>query len=86
LFLARVPDDAGSSAVVAAVLELGKALGMTTVVEGVEDHAQLDFLRRHDCPLAQGFLLGRPAPADRLRRGTLPAGEPEPGPPARAPR
>ena len=34
---------------------------MTTVVEGVEDTAQLDFLRRHGCPLAQGFLLSRPA-------------------------
>ncbi|MGB2712194.1 MAG: EAL domain-containing protein [Conexibacter sp.] len=70
-FLARVPGDAGSSAIVAAVLELAKALGMTTVVEGVEDHGQLDFLRRHDCPLAQGFLLGRPVPADRLNRSPV---------------
>jgi diguanylate cyclase (GGDEF)-like protein/PAS domain S-box-containing protein len=70
-FLARVPDDAGSSAIVAAVLELGKALGMTTVVEGVEDRAQLAFLRRHGCPLVQGFLLGRPVPADQLERAPV---------------
>jgi diguanylate cyclase (GGDEF)-like protein/PAS domain S-box-containing protein len=67
-FLARVPDDAGSASIVAAVLDLAKALGMTTVVEGVEDRAQLDFLRAHGCPLAQGFLLGRPVPADQLDR------------------
>jgi EAL domain-containing protein (putative c-di-GMP-specific phosphodiesterase class I) len=53
---------------VAAILDLGAALGMTTVVEGVEEQAQLDFLRAHGCPLAQGFLLGRPVPADQLVR------------------
>ena len=45
---------------------------MTTVVEGVEEQEQLDFLRAHGCPLVQGFLLGRPVPADELMR-TLPA-------------
>ena len=49
------------------MLELGQALGMTTVVEGVEDTDQLDFLRRQGCPLAQGFLLGRPS----ARRGRV---------------
>ncbi|HKG38203.1 MAG TPA: EAL domain-containing protein [Conexibacter sp.] len=71
-FLRRVPDDAGSAMIVAAVLDLGRALGMTTVVEGVEEQEQLDFLRAHGCPLVQGFLLGRPVPADELMR-TLPA-------------
>jgi EAL domain-containing protein (putative c-di-GMP-specific phosphodiesterase class I) len=50
------------------------ALGMTTVVEGVEDLAQLDFLRRHGCPLAQGFLLGRPVSADQLERRLVGSG------------
>jgi diguanylate cyclase (GGDEF)-like protein/PAS domain S-box-containing protein len=67
-FLARVPEDAGSAAIVAAVLDLGRALGMTTVVEGVEEPAQLEFLRAHGCPLVQGYLLGRPVPADRVPR------------------
>jgi diguanylate cyclase (GGDEF)-like protein/PAS domain S-box-containing protein len=71
-FLRRVPDDTGSAAIVAAILDLGRALGMTTVVEGVEEQEQLDFLRAHGCPLAQGFLLSRPVPADELMR-TLPA-------------
>jgi diguanylate cyclase (GGDEF)-like protein/PAS domain S-box-containing protein len=66
-FIARVPQDRGSSSIVAAVLALSSALGMETVVEGVEEPAQLDFLRRHGCPLAQGFLLGRPVPAQELR-------------------
>lgn len=65
-FISRVPDDPGSAAIVAAVLDLGAALGMTTVVEGVEEQAQLDFLRGHGAPLVQGFLTGRPVPADAL--------------------
>jgi len=67
-FLARVPEDAGSASIVAAILDLGRALGMTTVVEGVEDEAQLDFLRTRGCPLVQGFLTGRPVPADLVPR------------------
>jgi EAL domain-containing protein (putative c-di-GMP-specific phosphodiesterase class I) len=68
-FLARVPQDPSSAAIVAAILDLGRALGMTTVVEGVEEPAQLDFLRRHGCPLVQGFLTGRPVPAHEVSRG-----------------
>jgi len=65
-FIQRVPGDPGSAAIVSAVLDLGAALGMTTVVEGVEEQPQLDFLRSHGCPLVQGFLTGRPVPASAL--------------------
>ena len=61
-----MPHDASSSAIVAAVLMLGKALGTTTVVEGVEGAEQLDYLRQHGATLAQGFLLGVPVPAEDL--------------------
>jgi diguanylate cyclase (GGDEF)-like protein/PAS domain S-box-containing protein len=66
-FLRRVPEDPGSSAIVAAILDLGEALGMTAVVEGVEHRAQLEFLRMRGCPRAQGYLLGRPVPPTDLR-------------------
>jgi len=70
-FLARVPSDAGSAAIVSAVLMLGNALGTTTVVEGVEEAGQLEYLRAHGAVLAQGFLLGRPVPAGDLRPAAL---------------
>ncbi|HZV75212.1 MAG TPA: EAL domain-containing protein [Conexibacter sp.] len=75
-FLARVPDDPSSTAIVAAILDLGRALGMTTVVEGVEEPEQLAFLRGHGCPLVQGFLLGRPVPAEELVRAPSTAATP----------
>jgi len=67
-FLARVPEDPSSTAIVSAVLDLGAALGMTTVVEGVEERAQLDFLRAQGCPLVQGYLTGRPVPPEQVPR------------------
>ncbi|HZB19582.1 MAG TPA: EAL domain-containing protein [Blastococcus sp.] len=36
---------------------------LPVVAEGVERPAQLEALRRLGCPLAQGYLLGRPGPA-----------------------
>jgi diguanylate cyclase (GGDEF)-like protein/PAS domain S-box-containing protein len=61
-FLAAAPQDPQASAIVGAVLALASGLGMTTVAEGVETEAQHRFLREAGCPLAQGFLLGRPVP------------------------
>ena len=65
-FLDKVPDDRGSAAIVAAILALAEALDMTTIVEGIETDEQLAFLREHRCPFGQGYLLGRPVPADQL--------------------
>jgi len=58
---------AGENGVIAkAIIAMGHALGMTIVGEGVETEAQLAFLRQEGCDFAQGFLLGRPAPAAAL--------------------
>jgi diguanylate cyclase (GGDEF)-like protein/PAS domain S-box-containing protein len=65
-FLDRVPDDRGSAAIVAAILALAEALDMTTIVEGIETDEQLLFLQANDCPFGQGYLLGRPVPAEAL--------------------
>jgi len=71
-FLSPVPADGRSAAIVAAMLELSQALGMSTIVEGVEEQSQLEFLAAHDCPLAQGFLIGRPCPAAAIDAERLP--------------
>jgi diguanylate cyclase (GGDEF)-like protein/PAS domain S-box-containing protein len=65
-FLDRVPSDRGSAAIVAAILSLADALDMTTIVEGIETEEQLLFLQANDCPFGQGYLLGRPVPAEAL--------------------
>jgi EAL domain-containing protein (putative c-di-GMP-specific phosphodiesterase class I)/PAS domain-containing protein len=63
-FMRDVPEKPEAAAVVTAILQLAVALGRTAVAEGVETEAQREFLARSGCPLAQGFLLGVPAPPD----------------------
>ena len=65
-FVARLPGDASSAAMVTAMLELAERLGMRAIAEGIETPDQLDFLMERGCPLGQGFLFGRPAPAADL--------------------
>jgi diguanylate cyclase (GGDEF)-like protein/PAS domain S-box-containing protein len=72
--------DAGEPAdalLVGGIVELGRALGLTVVAEGVETASQLERLRVAGCRYAQGFLLARPAPRGQLdellaRPGLLP--------------
>lgn len=52
------------TAVVEAVLALGRALNLTVIAEGIETQQQLDKLIELGCPLGQGYLLGRPHSAD----------------------
>ena len=43
---------------------LARQLVMETVAEGVEDRADWNFLRQHDCDVAQGYFIARPMPAE----------------------
>jgi diguanylate cyclase (GGDEF)-like protein len=51
---------------VRATIELGHAMGLRVVAEGIEDEATLELLRELGCDLAQGFLISRPMPAGEL--------------------
>ena len=62
-FLREVPENPEAAAIVTAILRLARALGRSAVAEGVETEAQRRFLVEQQCPLLQGFLLGRPMPA-----------------------
>jgi EAL domain-containing protein (putative c-di-GMP-specific phosphodiesterase class I) len=42
------------------LIQLGAALGLETLAEGVEHHSQVRELQREGCDLAQGFLFARP--------------------------
>jgi EAL domain-containing protein (putative c-di-GMP-specific phosphodiesterase class I) len=63
-FVMGVDTAPVDSAIVTAVLGLADAVGMTTVAEGVETEAQLARLRELECPLVQGYLLGKPCNAE----------------------
>lgn len=63
-FVANLCEGSGDAAIVDAVVGLGRRLGMEVVAEGIETEAQVDYLRRQGCPSGQGYLFGRPVPAD----------------------
>jgi diguanylate cyclase (GGDEF)-like protein/PAS domain S-box-containing protein len=63
-FVQGLTRDLQDDAIVAAVIQLGRALGIRVVAEGVETPEQLAFLRERGCTHAQGYLFSRPQPAD----------------------
>ncbi len=63
-FVADLPRDRGAAAIVTAIIQLAHSLGVQPLAEGIETQEQLDFLIAHGCRLGQGYLLGRPVPAD----------------------
>jgi EAL domain-containing protein (putative c-di-GMP-specific phosphodiesterase class I) len=65
-FIATASRAPQSRAVVRALVQLGKALGIETVAEGIDDEAQLTRLQREQCDSGQGFLFAPPLHADVL--------------------
>jgi diguanylate cyclase (GGDEF)-like protein/PAS domain S-box-containing protein len=62
-FVGGLGLNSEDSAIVAAVISMGAALGVRTVAEGVETEEQAERLRALGCDLAQGYLFGRPLDA-----------------------
>ena len=66
------PDDA---AITTAIISMAKSLRLKVIAEGVEDEAQLSFLRAHQCDEIQGYYFSRPLAVDKVAdklRGTGP--------------
>ena len=62
-FMQGIPGDSVAEELLEGIIALGKALGMSVIVEGVENETQERELLRLGCRMAQGFYLGMPAPA-----------------------
>jgi diguanylate cyclase (GGDEF)-like protein len=65
-FIHGLGTDPEDGAIVLAIVSLAQALRLEVVAEGVEHFHQLEALHSLGCDAIQGFLLGRPGPADRL--------------------
>jgi len=65
-FVSALPDSDEDRAIAQAVIVMARSLAMTTVAEGVETQAQLEALREMGCDEVQGYLIGRPHPADQV--------------------
>ena len=65
-FLQDVTTSRRNASIVRSVVDLGHNLGLRVVAEGVETTEALEFLRGLGCDLGQGFLFGRPVPAEEF--------------------
>ncbi|HVR27089.1 MAG TPA: EAL domain-containing protein [Candidatus Polarisedimenticolia bacterium] len=57
------PDDA---AITTAIISMAKSLKLKVIAEGVEDEAQMSFLRAHQCDEIQGYYFSRPLAVDKV--------------------
>lgn len=65
-FISGLGRDRTDTAVTSSVIALGRALDLVVVAEGVETQEQYQRLKGLGCDLAQGYLLGRPAPPEAI--------------------
>jgi diguanylate cyclase (GGDEF)-like protein/PAS domain S-box-containing protein len=80
-FVRDIATDPDDRAITAAIVDLARNMGITSIAEGVETEAQLDFLLDRGCDEMQGFLASPPLPA-AAAAAWLAAHRDEPGAPS----
>lgn len=65
-FVRELPQQGEDAAIISAIVALGRTLNLQIVAEGVETLEQQEMLTGLGCTLLQGYLIGRPMPADQL--------------------
>jgi EAL domain-containing protein (putative c-di-GMP-specific phosphodiesterase class I) len=65
-FVRDITSDANDEAIVRAIVQMARSLGLKTIAEGVEDAATLAAVKRYECDSVQGFHFARPMPPDQI--------------------
>jgi diguanylate cyclase (GGDEF)-like protein len=65
-FVRDILTDPNVAAIAHTIVALAHSLGLTVVAEGVEEQGQFEFLMKQGCTGYQGYLFGRPVPAQEL--------------------
>jgi diguanylate cyclase (GGDEF)-like protein len=66
-FVRAQEHDSVTCAIIETILTMARRLRLEVTAEGVETNQQLNQLSKQGCPEVQGFLLGRPMPAEEAR-------------------
>ena len=67
-FVRDITTERDGVSIAAGIIGLGHKLKLDVIAEGVETEEQLAFLYKEGCDAIQGYLCGRPQPADILPR------------------
>jgi diguanylate cyclase (GGDEF)-like protein/PAS domain S-box-containing protein len=65
-FISDVATNPDDSAITAAIISMAKSLRLKVIAEGVENEAQMAFLRAHQCDEIQGYYFSRPLAVDHV--------------------
>jgi diguanylate cyclase (GGDEF)-like protein len=66
-FVHGLDANRNDESITQAIIALSHSLGLRVIAEGVETAAQFEFLKRHGCEEAQGYLIARPLEEPELR-------------------
>ena len=67
-FITGISSSREAGALMHTLIQLGKTLGLETLGEGIEEHAQLEQLKHEECDSGQGFLFARPLDVEAVTR------------------
>jgi diguanylate cyclase (GGDEF)-like protein len=67
-FVRDISTDAEDKAIVSAIINMARSLGLKTIAEGVETAEQLEFLREQHCDEMQGYYFSKPVPEAEFRQ------------------
>lgn len=67
-FVSELSSSEDGSRIVDAIVSLGRGLDMPVIAEGIEDERILEALKRFGDLKGQGYLYGKPEPAEEVRR------------------
>ena len=67
-FIDEMNKSDASKKYVAAIVSMGQIMNMEVISEGVEDDSQIETLREIGCNYIQGFVWGRPLPAEEAEK------------------
>jgi diguanylate cyclase (GGDEF)-like protein len=65
-FIAAMDDSPEAATLIRTLVQLGRALGIETLAEGIEDVTQRDHLQAEHCDFGQGYLFARPLVAEAI--------------------
>jgi diguanylate cyclase (GGDEF)-like protein/PAS domain S-box-containing protein len=65
-FVQDIGNDPEDKAIVKAIIQIAKSLGLQTIAEGVETAGQMAYLREQDCDEIQGYIASKPLPASEF--------------------
>ncbi|HOO05797.1 MAG TPA: EAL domain-containing protein [Ruminococcus sp.] len=66
-FITNIQNDTIAYEIVSSAIRIARSKGIETIAEGIENAQQEEILRRAECDLGQGYLYGKPMPADQMQ-------------------